>query len=90
MLSFHRLKFKALLNSLYSVLGQAVVIQLYKKTFYFMFKPMSRSTLSGAAQDSQCMTSEYRESDKRANGSCAFEWLSRYFDVTLIILRSAA
>ncbi len=31
------------------------------------------STWSGAAQ--------YRESDKRADGSYAFEWLSRYFDV---------
>ncbi len=27
------------------------------------------------------MTSKYRESDKRADGSYAFEWLSRYFDV---------
>ncbi len=27
------------------------------------------------------MTSKYRESDKRANGSYAFEWLSRYFDI---------
>ncbi len=27
------------------------------------------------------MTSKYRERDKRADGSYAFEWLSRYFDV---------
>ncbi len=40
-----------------------------------------RSTLSGAAQNGQCMTSKYHESDKRADGSYAFEWLSRYFDV---------
>ncbi len=26
------------------------------------------------------MTSKYRDSDKRADGSYAFEWLSRYFD----------
>ncbi len=39
------------------------------------------STLSGAAQTGQCMTSKYRESDKRTDGSYAFEWLSRYFDV---------
>ncbi len=30
------------------------------------------------AQNGQCMTSKYRESDKRADGSYAFEW---YFDV---------
>ncbi len=30
-------------------------------------------TLSGAAQNGQCMTSKYRESDKRADGSYAFE-----------------
>ncbi len=41
----------------------------------------AHSTLSGAAQNGQCMTSKYRESDKRADGSYAFEWLSRYFDV---------
>ncbi len=32
-------------------------------------------------QNDQCMTSKYRESDKRADGSYALEWLSRYFDV---------
>ncbi len=40
------------------------------------------STSSGAAQNAQCMTSQYRESDKRADGSLCFH--------TLIILRSAA
>ncbi len=30
----------------------------------------------------QCVTSKYRESDKREGGSYAFERLSRYFDVT--------
>ncbi len=40
----------------------------------------ARSTLSGAAQNGQCMTLKYRESDKRADGCYAFEWLSRYFD----------
>ncbi len=40
----------------------------------------ARSTLSSTAQNAQCMTSKYRESDKRADGSYAFEWLSRYFD----------
>ncbi len=44
-------------------------------------KDKARSTVSGAAQNGQCMTSMYRESDKRAHGSFAFEWLSRYFDV---------
>ncbi len=34
------------------------------------------SSLSGAAQNGQCMTSKYRESDKSAGGSNAFEWLS--------------
>ncbi len=38
-------------------------------------------TLSGAAQNGQCLTSKNRESNKRADGSYAFEWLSRYFDV---------
>ncbi len=28
-------------------------------------------------QNDQCMTSKYRESDKRADRSYAFEWLSR-------------
>ncbi len=27
------------------------------------------------------MTSMYRKSDKRADGSYAFEWLSSYFDI---------
>ncbi len=40
-----------------------------------------RRVLRGATQNGQCMTSKYRESDKRADGSYAFEWLSRYFDV---------
>ncbi len=38
-------------------------------------------TLSSAAQNGRCMTSKYRESDKRADGSYDVEWLSRYFDV---------
>ncbi len=33
---------------------------------------------------------KYRENDKRADGSYAFESLSRYFDVVVIILRSTA
>ncbi len=41
----------------------------------------ARSTLSSAAQNGQCVTSKYSESDKRADGSSAFESLSWYFDV---------
>ncbi len=32
-----------------------------------VFSHWARSTLSGAAQNGQCMTSKYRESDKRAD-----------------------
>ncbi len=41
----------------------------------------AHSTWSSAAQNDHRMTSKYRESDKRADGSYAFKSLSRYFDV---------
>ncbi len=36
------------------------------------------------------MTSKYRESDKKAVGSYAFESLSRYFDKVIILLSAAS
>ncbi len=42
------------------------------------WKQKARSTLSGAGQNDQCMTSKYRESDKRTDG---FKRLSRYFNI---------
>ncbi len=41
----------------------------------------ARSTWSSTAQNDHHMTSKYRESDKKAVGSYAFQSLSRYFDV---------
>ncbi len=49
------------------------------------------STWSGAAQNDQCMTSKYRKSDKRADGSLCFRIaLVVLWCHTLINLRSAA
>ncbi len=47
----------------------------------WMHSLKARSTWSSAAQNDHRMTSKYRESDKKAVGSYAFESLSRYFDV---------
>ncbi len=43
----------------------------------FGTQPYSLGAFDFKQQNDQCMTSKYRESDKRADGSYAFEWLSR-------------
>ncbi len=58
---------------------------------YFCFIRKVCSTWSGAAQNDQCITSKYRESNKRADGSLSFRIaLAVLWCHTLIILRTAA